>query len=169
MKKEIDLDKMANKNKNIMNKNRSLYGRKTIAILLIIIIIMLSSSFALLFLFAPHQYPIDPQVITTTKGYDGYNYTFTLISIQNPPVLKKDVFVIMKNQTGSVNLTATPLTLSLDNGMFTYFPKSSGDYLSIGDIFKIQHATATDGFGQGSVIALSYPPDADMMYAQLII
>lgn len=83
---------------------------------------------------------ISPPVISTSKGNNLHNYTWTITAIGGGRlVLKDEVFVQLKNETEFVITTVMLENASGTHG-FKYTPGSTGDYISTGDVFSLDKA-----------------------------
>lgn len=88
-----------------------------------------------------------------TEHSTATNYTFTISYMRtcgSPAPLKSDVYVQVKNAIGIMAIYTTQLASASGTQGFNYTPASTGDRLSVGDVFSLDRTL----YAYGSTIAL---------------
>jgi len=108
-------------------------------------------------------------VMSTAKTTDDNNYIWTIVAISGGhPVLRGDIYVQLKNETGFI-IATEPLVdagnLTSCNGThgFKYTAASAGDYIGVGDKFALDKA-----YTQGCTITL-VTPSATSLYTVMTV
>jgi len=95
-----------------------------------------------------------PQTTTVfgiVKSSTATKYVFTVTAISGgSPVLKTDVYVLVKNATGSVTISTVQLGTATGTDGFNYTSASSGQYISVGDVFTLDRTL----YAVGSTLTL---------------
>jgi len=90
-----------------------------------------------------------PQTTTVfgiSKSSTATKYVFTVTAISGgSPVLKTDVYVLVKNATGSVTISTVQLGTATGTEGFNYTSASGGQYISVGDEFSLDRTMYTVG------------------------
>ncbi len=118
------------------NKGRSRWGKFIILSILITAILIASILYYAVISFSPD--PRLPPNIYLSMSSNTTDWIFTVagISYSHAPLLKSAVYVQLDNGSGYVILNEQLTAASGSHG-FNYFPNSSGDYVTIDDVFTI--------------------------------
>lgn len=139
----------------------------TILVIVIIVLIVLPivlSAFLYIMVLTPVVDGMTP-VFGTSKGSNATYTIWTVASISGGgSVLKSDVYVQVRNESGTYQILTEALEACDGTSGFEYTPASAGGYISVGDTF----ALLKDWYKQGSTITL-VTPSASSQYSVMTV
>jgi flagellin-like protein len=87
-------------------------------------------------------------VIGTVPDSDANNHLWRVTALGSDPILRSDVYVQLKNESGFVIQTEL-LSVAVGTHGFGYQAASTGDYVGVGDVFTLSRV-----YTQGTTITL---------------
>lgn len=133
-----------------MRKDSSAVSPVIATILMVAITVVLAAVLYVMVLGLGTTGSITP-TIGTNKGTTATNTTWTVSAISGgASILRSDVYVQVKDSTGSFKISTILLTDATGTQDFWYSPAAAGNYISVGDVFALDKTIYT----QGSTVTL---------------
>jgi hypothetical protein len=93
--------------------------------------------------------PVDGLTMVTNRSTTATDTVFTITAMSSdPPILKSDVYVMVKNASGIV-INTEPLSVANGTHGFNYLPADTSNHLSVGDVFLL-----SKNYQQGCTVTL---------------